>query len=75
MNRVDVWVGDTILELAFLDEGNHGDGITNVIIGAAESEFDTCKDTTSIIKQHHNTLEHIEWDMDTSWDTENIGYL
>lgn len=38
-------------------------------------EYDTCKNTTSIIKQHYRTLEHIEWDVDTSWDTETIGDL
>ncbi|CDH60994.1 predicted protein [Lichtheimia corymbifera JMRC:FSU:9682] len=73
MNRVDVWVDDSIIELAFMDEGNHGDGITKVVMWT--SEFDACKDTTSIIKQHHSTLEHIEWDVHTRWDTENIDGL
>ncbi|KAJ8652799.1 hypothetical protein O0I10_011538 [Lichtheimia ornata] len=75
MNCIELWMDDSTLTLTFLDEGNHGHGITKIIIGATEMECDTCKDTTSIIKQHHDTLEHLEWDMDTSWDTDTIDNL
>lgn len=34
-----------------------------------------CKDTTSIVKRYHDTLEHLDWDMDTSQDTETIDSI
>lgn len=65
-------------ELIYTDEGNSNEepGLTKLIIEPFELYAgETCKDTSSIIKRYHNTLEHLEWDMDTSKDTENIEHL
>ncbi|KAJ8658037.1 hypothetical protein O0I10_006308 [Lichtheimia ornata] len=75
MNCLELWNDDSDITLTFSDEGNHGHGITKIIIGVSQFDDDTCKDTTSIIKQHHDTLEHLRWEMDTSWDTETIDNI
>ncbi|KAJ8658031.1 hypothetical protein O0I10_006302 [Lichtheimia ornata] len=75
MNCIELWMYDSILTLTFLDEGNQAHGITEMNIDSSTLEDDICKDTTSIVKQHHNTLEHLRWDIDTSWDTENIEHF
>lgn len=65
-------------ERTYTDEGDHSDelGLTKLIIEPVDLyQGETCKDTSSIIKRYHNTLDHLEWDMDTSQDTENIEDL
>lgn len=75
MKSLELKMSFTGPELTYTDKGDHNDepGLTKLIIEPLDLEpGETCKDTSSIIKRYHNTLEHLEWDMDTSQDTENI---
>ncbi|KAJ8657973.1 hypothetical protein O0I10_006244 [Lichtheimia ornata] len=76
------WIQD--IYLLMRDEGiqfiyvggekrSEGIGITSLSIRTETEEI--CNNTTAIVKQHHNTLEQIEWDMDTSHDTNTIDNL
>ncbi|KAJ8658054.1 hypothetical protein O0I10_006325 [Lichtheimia ornata] len=78
MKSLHLKMSFTGAELIYTDEGNSNEepGLTKLIIEPFELYAgETCKDTSSIIKRYHNTLEHLEWDMDTSKDTENIEHL
>lgn len=65
------------IQLIYSDEGCYSEepGMTKLMISTDDMAEGSCKDTTSIIKQYHKTLEHLEWDMDTSEDTESIDDL
>ncbi|KAJ8658063.1 hypothetical protein O0I10_006335 [Lichtheimia ornata] len=65
------------IRYTYSDEGIHGEeaGVTKLTIGTIDFPEEICKDTTSVVKRHHNTLKHLEWDMDTSHDTENIDNI
>ncbi|KAJ8657974.1 hypothetical protein O0I10_006245 [Lichtheimia ornata] len=67
-----VMCDDDGIELTFSCEEHPSEriGIKNLTI-SSETEK-ACTNTTSIVKQHHNTLEKIEWVMDTSCDTDTI---
>lgn len=65
------------IRLTYSDEGYHNQeyGITTLIIETDDLAEETCKETTSIVKRYHDTLEYLEWDMDTREDTETIDSL
>lgn len=65
------------IRLIFSEEGNGSEdpGITKLIIYTNDGGNKPCRDTSSIVARHHNTLVHLEWDMNTSEDRENIDHL
>lgn len=78
MKRLELSLSSLGIELIFWDEGentNEEPGITKLIMRTDHRAQERCKDTSTIIRRYHNTLEQLEWDMDTSWDTENIQHL
>ncbi|CDH57629.1 predicted protein [Lichtheimia corymbifera JMRC:FSU:9682] len=66
---------DEGIELTYDAEGQPSErhGIRNLTITTETEEI--CTDTTSIVKQHHKTLERIVWSLDTSHDTDTIDNL
>ncbi|KAJ8657596.1 hypothetical protein O0I10_006660 [Lichtheimia ornata] len=77
INRLDVSVYSSGIQLVYSDEENSSEqhGVTKITMAIKHPSGKTCKDTSSIVKKYHNTLEHLEWGMDSSLDTENIEHL
>ncbi|KAJ8657580.1 hypothetical protein O0I10_006644 [Lichtheimia ornata] len=77
VNRLDVSISCLGIEHIYSHEENSSKEheVTKIIMEIERLPDETCKDTSSIIKKYHDTLEHLEWDMDSSLDTENIEHL
>ncbi|CDH57672.1 predicted protein [Lichtheimia corymbifera JMRC:FSU:9682] len=65
------------IRLIYSEQGDYseGPGIRKLMIETNPTADKICKDTSSIIKQYHTMLEHLEWEMNTSEDRENIDHL
>lgn len=79
LKSLDVYTHCYGLILTYSDEGNSNQtpGITK-LTGRREDTLgkqQPFKDTSSIIKRYHSTLEYLECDIDTRQDTENIEHL
>lgn len=75
VSKIDFLMYDEGIQFTYSDEEqpSRGIGITTLTISTEKGKI--CKNTTSIVKQYHNTVEKIEWIMDTSYDTDTIGNL
>ncbi|KAJ8657592.1 hypothetical protein O0I10_006656 [Lichtheimia ornata] len=64
------------LKLTYTDDeenNNEVQGVTKLDIDTNDIPDEIVKDISSIIKQHHHTLEHLVWKTDTTHDTEYVG--
>lgn len=77
MKGLYISVDDLRIYLTYSDVGTCSEdpGITKLIIRTEDAGGKRCRDTSSIIRRHRNTLEHLEWDMDIRNDTENIAHI
>ncbi|KAJ8658023.1 hypothetical protein O0I10_006294 [Lichtheimia ornata] len=77
MTSVGIFMEGASIRLVYLHEEVYKEesGMSKIVIDTEDFGTDICKDTSSVVKRHHNTLKHLEWDMDTSHDIETIDNI
>ncbi|KAJ8657976.1 hypothetical protein O0I10_006247 [Lichtheimia ornata] len=62
ISNIELLMRDKGVQLTYVDEGHACEGITHLTMKTETGQI--CNNTATILKQHHETLERIEWDMD-----------